>query len=103
MHCIFQEKQLKKVKLPFIKAKEEVTHLTKKLETAQSSLKQAEDVQKKHKDTLKGLKTELANVRREQQEYLESVTEESVSQGRDIELEESQVIMSCSCIVLMMF
>ncbi|XP_034248199.1 structural maintenance of chromosomes protein 1A-like [Thrips palmi] len=85
-----KETQIKKVKLPFIKAKEEAAHLSKKLETAQSSLKQALDVQKKHLDTLKFLKEELANVRAEEQSFMESVAEESISQGRSIELEESQ-------------
>lgn len=87
---LLQETKLKKVQLPFIKAKEEVVHLNKKLETAHSSLKQALDVQNKHKDTLRVLKKALADVETEQQQYIESVAEESISQGRDIELEESQ-------------
>lgn len=69
--------------------------MSSKLEQAQDTLQKAHEADKNHKRNLRDLRKELAAVERELQEYQQTVAEESLSQGRSIELEQSQVCEPC--------
>lgn len=91
----FQEAEIQKKLEPLIKAREEVMYMSSKLEQAQDTLQKAHEADKNHKRTLRDLRKELAAVDKEFQEYQRTVAEESLSQGRNIELEQSQVCVPC--------
>lgn len=65
--------------------------MQKKVETAVSSLSKAREVQRKHLDTIKSLEKELSTIEIERIAFEEKIAEESISQGKNIVLEESQV------------
>ncbi|XP_071504723.1 structural maintenance of chromosomes protein 1A-like [Diadema antillarum] len=86
-----KEVELNKKKPQFIKAKENTSHMNKKLETAKKSLKSAKKAHEKHMADIQELEEELDAVERKRQEYEERLEEESQSQGKDMTLEKSQV------------
>ena len=88
------ESEINKKRPTFIKAKERVTHMQKKLEAAQKSLQQARKANAAHKDDIGQLETELAEVDQLREEYENSLQSESQSQGRSVHLEEEQVYIS---------
>ena len=85
------ESEINKKRPTFIKAKERVTHMQKKLEAAQKSLQQARKANAAHAEDIAQLERELAEVDKRREEYEESLQSESHSQGRSVHLEEEQV------------
>ena len=85
------ESEINKKRPTFIKAKERVTHMQKKLEAAQKSLTQAKKANDAHGEDIAVLEKELAEVDKRREEYEESLQSESQSQGRSVHLEEEQV------------
>lgn len=75
----------------YIKAKENTAHKLKKLEAARKSVQNAQKQYMKHKADIDELELELGGVEKARQEFEERIEEESQSQGRDLQLEESQV------------
>jgi structural maintenance of chromosome 1 len=86
-----QDVDLNKKRPQFIKAKEKTTHMVKKLESAKKSLKSAQKAHDSHQEEIDELDRELQEVERKRVEYEEWMAEESQSQGRNLQLEESQV------------
>lgn len=85
------EVELNKKRPLYIKAKEKTAHMIKKLEGAKKSLKQAKKTHDNHEQEINELERELEDVESKRREFEERIEEESQSQGRDLELEESQV------------
>lgn len=85
------EGEINKKRPTFIKAKERVTHMQKKLEAAQKSLTQARKANSAHADDIQQLVKELEEVEERRQEYEDSLQSESQHQGRSVHLEEEQV------------
>lgn len=85
------EVELNKKRPLYIKAKEKTAHMIKKLEGAKKSLKQAKKTHDGHEQEINELERELEDVESKRREFEERIEEESQSQGRDLELEESQV------------
>lgn len=75
----------------FIKAKERVAHVKKKLESAHKSLSQAQKAHDAHEEDISVLERELEAVEAKRLEYEEKVAGESQSKGRDVQLEDNQV------------
>eukprot|EP00057_Strongylocentrotus_purpuratus_P031908 XP_786064.2 PREDICTED: structural maintenance of chromosomes protein 1A isoform X1 [Strongylocentrotus purpuratus] len=86
-----KEVELNKKKPQFIKAKENTSHMNKKLENAKKSLKSAKKAHEKHMADIKELEEELEAIERKRHDYEERLEEESQSQGKDMTLETSQV------------
>lgn len=86
------EVELNKKRPLYIKAKEKTAHMIKKLEGARKSLKQAKKTHDNHEQEINELERELEEVEAKRREFEERIEEESQSQGRDLELEESQVL-----------
>lgn len=82
---------MSKKKPQFIKAKERVSHMQKKLEGAIKTLEQAKKANEAHMNDIKKLEDELADVERAKDEYEATIAGESQSQGRDVHLEDEQV------------
>ncbi|KAH3819553.1 hypothetical protein DPMN_121292, partial [Dreissena polymorpha] len=85
------EVELNKKRPLYIKAKEKTAHMIKKLEGAKKSLKQAKKTHENHEQEINELERELEEVEAKRREFEEQIEAESQSQGRDLELEESQV------------
>ncbi|ELT90865.1 hypothetical protein CAPTEDRAFT_228943 [Capitella teleta] len=85
------EVDLNKKRPQFIKAKEKTTHMVKKLESAKKSLKSAQKAHGSHSEDIEELNQEMAEIDRKRAEFEERMEEESQSQGRNLQLEESQV------------
>ncbi|KAJ8301830.1 hypothetical protein KUTeg_020817 [Tegillarca granosa] len=85
------EVELNKKRPLYIKAKEKTAHMIKKLDSDKKSLKQAKKTHDGHEQEIRELEKELDEVERKRREFEERIEEESQSQGRDMELEESQV------------
>ncbi|XP_021341818.1 structural maintenance of chromosomes protein 1A-like [Mizuhopecten yessoensis] len=85
------EVELNKKRPLYIKAKEKTSHMIKKLDSAKKSLKQAKKTHDNHEQEIRELEQELDEVEKKRQEFEERIEEESQSQGRDLDLEESQV------------
>ncbi|XP_074644873.1 structural maintenance of chromosomes protein 1A-like [Tubulanus polymorphus] len=83
--------ELNKKRPLYIKAKEKTAHMVKKLDAARKSLKAAKKAYETHEQEIDELERELKEVENRRQEYEGRIEEESQSQGRDMELEESQV------------
>ena len=83
--------ELNKKRPLYIKAKEKTAHMIKKLDGAKKSLKQAKKTHEGHEQEINELERELEDVEAKRREFEERIEEESQSQGRDLELEESQV------------
>ena len=85
------ESEINKKRPTFIKAKERVTHMQKKLEAAQKSLTQARKANDAHAEDIDQLEKELTEVDKRREEYETELQSESQSQGRSVHLEEEQV------------
>ncbi|KAJ8940823.1 hypothetical protein NQ314_010581, partial [Rhamnusium bicolor] len=85
------EVEISKKRPQFIKAKERVTHMQKKLDGAIKTLEQARKAHEAHMNDIKKLEDELADVEKAKEEYEAHIAGESQSQGRDVHLEDAQV------------
>ncbi|XP_055958338.1 structural maintenance of chromosomes protein 1A [Patella vulgata] len=85
------EVEMNKKRPLYIKAKEKTAHMIKKLEGAKKSLKQARKTHDNHEEEIETLEKELGDIERKRLEFEEKIEEESQSQGRSLQLEESQV------------
>ncbi|CAG5126155.1 unnamed protein product, partial [Candidula unifasciata] len=85
------ETALNKKRPQYIKAKEQTSHMTKKLDAAKKSLKQAIKKHENHNQTVAEIQEQLDEVMHKQQAFEAELEEESQSQGRSLQLEESQV------------
>ena len=81
-----------KKKPQFIKAKETSTHLSKKLETAKTCFESSKKANELHLSEIDVIKMELEKLSMERSEFEARIEEESVSQGVNLELRDSQVI-----------
>lgn len=75
----------------YIKVKERVTHMQKKLEGANKTLNQARKADEAHNNDIDKLKDELAEVESAKDAYEATIAGESESQGRNVHLEDKQV------------
>lgn len=73
-----------------------MAHIQKKLESARKSLAQAKKADAAHEQDIRELEDELAEVEARKREYEDMVAGESQSQGRDVHLEDAQVIFNYS-------
>lgn len=85
------EVELNKKRPIYIKAKEKTAHMQRKLENSKRSLKQARKKHENHEQTIKEMEAELEKVEEARLQFEKSIEEESLSQGRSLQLEESQV------------
>ncbi|KAH1021332.1 hypothetical protein HUJ04_010862 [Dendroctonus ponderosae] len=85
------EVEISKKRPMFIKAKEKVTYVQKKVEGAYKTLDQAKIAHEAHMNDIQKLEDELAEVDKAKAEYEEQIAGESQSQGRDVHLEDEQV------------
>lgn len=85
------EVEISKKRPQFIKAKEKVSHMQKKLDGAIKTLEQARKAHDAHMNDIHKLEEELAEVERNKEEYETQIAGESQSQGRDVHLEDAQV------------
>ncbi|XP_045462498.1 structural maintenance of chromosomes protein 1A [Harmonia axyridis] len=85
------EVEISKKRPQFIKSKERVSHMQKKLDGAIKTLEQARKAHDAHMNDIKKLEDELAEVERTKADYEEQIAGESQSQGRDVHLEDAQV------------
>ncbi|PVD24300.1 hypothetical protein C0Q70_14771 [Pomacea canaliculata] len=85
------EVELNKKRPLYIKAKEKTTHMQRKVENSRRSLKQGRKKHENHEQIIKEMERELEEVEHLRQEFEERMEEESQSQGRSLQLEESQV------------
>ncbi|XP_012276752.1 structural maintenance of chromosomes protein 1A [Orussus abietinus] len=85
------EVEITKKRPTFIKAKERVAHMQKKVESARKSLAQARIADEAHKKDINELQEELRQVEKAKAEYEASISGQSLSQGRDVQLEDEQV------------
>ncbi|EFX81640.1 hypothetical protein DAPPUDRAFT_211085 [Daphnia pulex] len=85
------ESEINKKRPTYIKAKERVTHMQKKLEVAQKSLTSARKANDTHAQDIVHLERELVEVDERREEFETEWQNDSQSQGRSIQLEEEQV------------
>lgn len=85
------EVEISKKRPTFIKAKERVAHMLKKVESAKKSLATAQAADEAHKKDIKVLQDELSQVEQEKNAYETNIAGQSQSQGRDVQLEDEQV------------
>ncbi|CAH0546133.1 unnamed protein product [Brassicogethes aeneus] len=85
------EVEITKKRPQFIKAKERVTHMQKKLDGAIKTLEQARKAHDAHMNDIRKLEDELEEVEKTKREYEQQIAGESQSQGRDVHLEDAQV------------
>lgn len=83
--------EINKKRPSFIKSKERVAHIRKKLNTAKKSLAEVVMANEAHQKDIDELDAELKEVEKRRHEYEEKVAGESQSQGRDVQLEDAQV------------
>lgn len=88
---ILQEVEINKKRPSFIKSKERVAHIQKKLNSAKKSLEEVRRADEAHKKDIEELEQELAEVESQRREYEDLLAGESQSQGRDVQLEDAQV------------
>lgn len=86
-----QEVEISKKRPQFIKAKERVSHMQKKLDGAIKTLDQARKAHEAHMNDIRKLEEELGEVEKSKEEYEAQIAGESQSQGRDVHLEDEQV------------
>ena len=86
-----KENSIQKKRPAFIKAKEKSAHMQKKVDNARKSLKQAEKAHKSHHSEVQELESELRNIERKKEEYEELMATETQSQGKNLQLEGSQI------------
>lgn len=93
-----QDAEINKKRPAFIKAKERVDHIQKKLNTAKKSLAEVRVANEAHEKDIQELQNELTEVDAKRQQYEDMVAGESQSQGRDVHLEDAQVLVNhCYC------
>lgn len=85
------ESEVNKRRPTFIKAKERVTHMQKKADSARKSLGQAIKAHNAHMDDIRELESELQEVEKKRAEFEDQVSQDSESQGKSVQLEEVQV------------
>lgn len=85
------EVEITKKRPAFIKAKERVAHMQKKLDTSKKSLAQAKVADEAHKRDINELLEELRQVEDAKATWEASIAAQSQSQGRDVTLEDEQV------------
>ncbi|XP_050460729.1 structural maintenance of chromosomes protein 1A [Cataglyphis hispanica] len=85
------EVEITKKRPTFIKAKERVAHMQKKVESARKSLAQARIADEAHKKDIHELQEELRQVEEAKAAYEASIAGQSQLQGRDVQLEDEQV------------
>ncbi|XP_071531628.1 structural maintenance of chromosomes protein 1A [Panulirus ornatus] len=85
------ETEVNKKRPTFIKAKERVTHMQKKADSARKSLAQAIKAHNAHMDDIRELESELQEVEKKRAEFEDQVSQDSESQGKSVQLEEVQV------------
>lgn len=78
---ILQEAEVNKKRPTFIKAKERVTHMQKKADSARKSLAQAIKAHNAHMDDIRELEGELQEVEKKRGEFEEQVSQDSENQG----------------------
>nr|CAB3266384.1 structural maintenance of chromosomes protein 1A [Phallusia mammillata] len=86
-----KETELNKKRPLYIKAKENTNFVMKKLESAKKSLRTAENRHESHMHVIKDLENQLSEIEQKRQEFDGQVEMESQGEGRDLELEESQI------------
>lgn len=86
-----KEVEINRRRPTFIKAKERVTHMQKKVDTAKKSLNQAKKAHEAHMQDIKDLEVELRTIEDKRAEYEESVMSDTQGQGKSVSLEEAQV------------
>ena len=86
-----RENEIQKKRPAFIKAKEKTAHMQKKVDNARKSLSQANKALRSHVGEVQELESELRAVERRKDEYEQMTADESQSQGRNLQLEDSQV------------
>ncbi len=86
-----KENEIQKKRPAFIKAKEKTAHMQKKVDNAKKSLSQANKALKSHVSEVQELESELRSIERKKEEYEQMTADESQSQGRNLQLEDSQV------------
>lgn len=84
------ELNLNKKRPAYIKAKENASHIEKKLETAKKSLASARKTHNSHEETVNQLKNELDKVNRKIERFEEEMKQRSEARRNDIVLEENQ-------------
>ena len=84
------ELNLNKKRPAYIKAKENASHIEKKLETARKSLASAKKTHNSHEETVNQLKAELDKVTKKIERFNEELKQRSEAKKKDIVLEESQ-------------
>lgn len=84
-----KEVELNKKKLLYIKAKEKTSHVLKRLEASKKAQTKAKEINRKHKDQIASLESELSDVTRLAEQFEQEVAE--ASQGDDLQLMDSQV------------
>lgn len=95
------EVEITKKRPTFIKAKERVAHMQKKVESARKSLAQARIADEAHKKDIHELQEELRQVEEAKAAYEASIAGQSQLQGRDVQLEDEQVRKKLNKINLM--
>lgn len=88
-----QEVEINKKRPSFIKSKERVAHIQKKLNSAKKSLDEVRRADEAHKKDIEELEQELAEVEAQRKEYEDMLAGESQSQGRNVQLEDAQVMI----------
>lgn len=90
-HYGFKEVEINKKRPSFIKSKERVAHIQKKLNSAKKSLEEVRRADEAHRKDITELEQELEEVETQRKEYEDLLAGESQSQGRDVQLEDAQV------------
>ncbi len=86
-----KENEIQKKRPAFIKAKEKTAHMQKKVDNAKKSLNQANKALKSHVSEVQELESELRSVERKKEDYEKITQDESQSQGRNLQLEDTQL------------
>ncbi|MGH0163898.1 UNVERIFIED_CONTAM: hypothetical protein FKN15_046286 [Acipenser sinensis] len=85
-----QEQAINQKRPQYIKAKVNTSHQIKKVEEAKSSLKKSEKQFSKKEQEIQELENELADLERAWRDFERKVEEQTLTVGRDVQLDESQ-------------
>uniref|UniRef100_H2YW11 Structural maintenance of chromosomes protein n=1 Tax=Ciona savignyi TaxID=51511 RepID=H2YW11_CIOSA len=86
-----KETELNRKRPMYIKAKENTNFVMKKIESAKKSLRTAENRHESHMHVIQDLQKQLEEIEEKRREFDGQVELESQNEGRDLELEESQI------------
>ncbi|XP_078487137.1 structural maintenance of chromosomes protein 1A [Ciona intestinalis] len=86
-----KETELNRKRPMYIKAKENTNFVMKKVESAKKSLRTAENRHESHMHVIEDLQKQLQDIEERRKEFDGQVELESQTEGRDLELEESQI------------